>query len=157
MHQSHTVTSPGCWGCFPFSLPQHRTELPVAENAVRALCAAALPALLQRQGPAVYLCTHTGQGMEKPVLPSCLMLLQCLWSSLEAAGQCSPLEQLCCTKETKSEIPPTSESSTQPTAPHNVPFSPLELKPLVRTWVSGLPKCHQTAKYCLMPAPAFHA
>lgn len=101
--------------------------------------------------------THTGQGMEKPVLPSCLMLLQCLWSSLEAAGQCSTLEQLCCTKETKSEIPPTSESSTQPTAPHNVPFSPLELKPLVRTWVSGLPKCHQTAKYCLMPAPAFHA
>lgn len=78
-------------------------------------------------------------------------------SSLEAAGQRSPLEQLCCTKETKSEIPPTSESSAQPTAPHYMPFSPLELKPLVRTWVSGLPKCHQTAKYCLMPAPAFHA
>lgn len=100
----------------------------------------------QHQGPAEYLCTHTGQGMEKPVLPSCLMLLQGLWSSLEAAGQSSPLEQLCCTQETKSETPPTPESCAQPTAPQCVSFSPLELKLLVRTQVLGLPKCHQTAK-----------
>lgn len=108
----------------------------------------------QYQGPAEYVCTHSVQGMEKPVLPQSLMLLQGLWSSLEAAGQCSSLEQLCCAKETKSEMSAAPESTTQPTAPHYVSFSPLELKPLVRTRVSGLPKCHP--KYCPMPAPAFH-